>query len=227
MKLFNRSDENKNEQDSATQLERTTSRRALLRNSLVGATTLASATLLVSQSASAATRTATANNLSMEDAFQEIMKDEDAHVSYLKQALGSAARPKPKFKGLKQEDAAHFVKLSQVFENVGVGAYLLAAPAISSKAILGAAGSILTIEARHAGYLDALVGVPLSPNGAFDKPISQSQIVADVSPFIESLNGGSDPSKPLMNDIDILNFALLLEYLEATYYDINVPRFYN
>ncbi len=45
-------------------------------------------------------------------------------------------------------------------------------------------------------------------------------------PFIKSLNGGSDPSKPLQNDIDILNFALLLEYLEATFYDTNVPRFY-
>ena len=38
--------------------------------------------------------------------------------------------------------------------------------------------------------------------------------------------GGPDPSKPLTNDADILNFALLLEYLEATFYDINVPKFY-
>ena len=36
----------------------------------------------------------------------------------------------------------------------------------------------------------------------------------------------SDPSKPLKSDIDILNFALLLEYLEATFYDINVPIYY-
>ena len=28
------------------------------------------------------------------------------------------------------------------------------------------------------------------------------------------------------SDIDILNFALLLEYLEATFYDINVPIYY-
>lgn len=204
--------------------QRHPSRRALLRNSLIAATTVASASLLVTQTASAATRTAF--NLSADEAFEEIMRDENAHVSFLKHALGSAARPKPIFKGLEQDDVEDFIHLSQVFENVGVGAYLLAAPAISSKAVLGAAGSILTIEARHAGYLNALVGLPLSTNGAFDKPIPQATIVADVAPFIKSLNGGPDPSKPLMNDIDILNFALLLEYLEATFYDINVPKFY-
>lgn len=205
-------------------LKGTPSRRTLLRNSVVAATTVASASLLVTQTASAATKTAF--NLSTEDAFREIKSDEDAHVSFIKNALGSAARPKPSFKGLRQDDVEDFIALSQVFENVGVGAYLLAAPAISSKAVLGAAASILTIEARHAGYLNALVGKPLSTNGAFDKPIPQAQIVADVAPFIASLNGGPDPSKPLMNDVDILNFALLLEYLEATFYDINVPRFY-
>lgn len=205
-------------------LKGTSSRRALLRNSLVGATAVASASLLVTQTASAATKTAM--NLSTADAFEEIKRDEDTHVSYLKKALGSAARPKPNFKGLEQADVDHFMQLSRIFENVGVGAYLLAAPAISSKAILGAAASILTIEARHAGYLNALVGVRLSTNGAFDKPIPQAQIVADVAPFIKSLNGGPDPSKPLMNDIDILNFALLLEFLEATFYDVNVPKFF-
>lgn len=202
-----------------------TSRRTFLVSSIAGATAAVPATLLVAQSAHAAASSAAW--LSAEDAFQEIRRDEDDHVDFLKQALGSAARPKPSFKGLEQDDVNHFIQLSQVFENVGVGAYLMAAPAISSKGILAAAGSILTIEARHAGFLNALTGNPLSANGAFDKPLSQHQIVTDVLPFLASLNGGSDPSKPLKNDIDILNFALLLEYLEATFYDTNVPRFYH
>jgi hypothetical protein len=222
MNLFQPSNENSSELHTLKQ--GTSSRRAFLGRSLASAAVVVPASLLVSQTASAASRSAM--NLSTEQAFQEIKRDEDAHVSYLKEALGSAARPKPTFKHLKQSDVDNFVKLSQVFENVGVGAYLMAAPAISSKSTLAAAGSILTIEARHAGYLNALVGLPLSTNGAFDKPISQEQIVEDVSPFIASLNGGPDPSKPLTNDVDILNFALLLEYLEATFYDINVPKFY-
>ena len=213
------------EVQSSDLLQGISSRRAFLGRTLVSAAAVVPVSLLVSQTASAATKSAL--NLSARQAFREIRGDEDAHVSFLKQALGSAARPKPTFKGLEQSDVDAFVKLSQVFENVGVGAYLLAAPAISSKSTLAAAGSILTIEARHAGYLDALIGMPLSPNGAFDKPIPQAQIVKDVSPFIASLNGGRDPSKPLRNDVDILNFALLLEYLEATFYDINVPKFYS
>lgn len=201
------------------------SRRAFLMRSAAGAALAApAASLLLTQSVSAATRSS--HGLSAYDAFHEIKKDEDTHVSFLKQALGSYARPKPKFKNLRQSSTHAFIQLSQVFENVGVGAYLLAAPSISSKGYLAAAGSILTIEARHAGYLNSLLGLHLSTNGSFDKPIAQSEIVKDVMPFIASLNGGSDPSKPLKNDIDILNFALLLEYLEATFYDINVPKFY-
>jgi len=162
-------------------------------------------------------------------AFTEIMNDETAHVAFLQAALqkaGATVRPKPTFKGLAQPDMASFAKLSQVFENVGVGAYLMAAPAISSKAYLAAAGSILTIEARHAGFLDVLLSMPVSANGAFDKPITQADIVKDVSPFIESLNGGQDPSAALANDADILNFALLLEFLEAEFYTTNVPTLF-
>lgn len=158
--------------------------------------------------------------------FVEIQSDENGHVQFLQQALGSNARPKPSFKGLDAPDIQTFVKDSMTFENLGVGAYLMAAPAISSKDYLKAAGSILTIEARHAGFVDVLLGQPLSANGAFDKPIAQSDIVTAVTPFVASLNGGPDPSATLSSDTDILNFALLLEFLEAEFYNTNVPKFY-
>ncbi|HEX4206486.1 MAG TPA: ferritin-like domain-containing protein [Ktedonobacteraceae bacterium] len=161
--------------------------------------------------------------------FQEIMKDENDHVTFLKDALtkaGATPRPKPKFKSLEQTDMNAFARLSQVFENVGVGAYLMAAPALTSKVYLAAAASILTIEARHAGLLDSLLSKPISANGAFDKPLTQEAIVTHVTPFISNLNGGPNPASTLTSDAEILNFALLLEYLEAEFYNTNVPKFF-
>ena len=222
-------------------MQESASRRTFLRRSIVGATIVAPAGLLAAcgglattTGSPAATPTSAIKTGALalypvsgsKAAFTEIMSDENAHVTFLQGALKSAARPKPTFKGLEQADIQSFANLSQIFENVGVGAYLMAAPAISSKAYLAAAGSILTIEARHAGFLDVLLQKPISANGAFDKPLSQPEIVKDVSPFIVSLNGGSDPSGTLKNDVDILNFALLLEFLEAEFYNVNVPKFF-
>jgi hypothetical protein len=84
----------------------------------------------------------------------------------------------------------------------------------------------LTIEARHDGFVDFLLGQPLSENDAFDRPASHAEIITTVSPFIESLNGGPDPADELNNDLVILNFALLLGYLEAEFYGINVPNLF-
>jgi hypothetical protein len=163
---------------------------------------------------------------SSKQAFTEIMNDEDQHVQYLQGALKSAARPKPTFQKLEQTDTQAFASMAQQLENVGVGAYLMAAPALTSKDTLLAAGSILTIEARHAGFLNALLQKPLSANGAFDKPMTQAEIVSAVSPFIANLNGGADPAAKLKNDEDILNFALLLEFLEAEFYKANVTKLF-
>ncbi|MGH2514274.1 MAG: ferritin-like domain-containing protein [Ktedonobacterales bacterium] len=165
-------------------------------------------------------------SLSLNAAFQEIQTDENQHVAYLKNALGSAARPVPTFTGLDAPDVATFETLSYTFENVGVGAYLGAAASIKSMATLLAAAGIMDVEARHAGFLGFLTGKSLSPDGAFQKPLTQAQVVTAVSPFVAGVNGGPSPSGTLSSDADILNFALLLEYLESTFYNLNVPKFF-
>jgi hypothetical protein len=165
--------------------------------------------------------------------FRSIQAHENAHVAFLKKALGSSARPKPTFKNLEQRKIEQFFNISQALENTGVGAYLNATPAISSKGNLAAAASIALVEARHAGFLndfrdDALTFSPANSGNdpAFDAPLTPAQVRAAAGGFIANLNGGSAVDYTAGDDVSILNYALALEYLEAEFYNINVPKFF-
>jgi hypothetical protein len=167
--------------------------------------------------------------------FMAIQAHENAHVRFLENGLGAAARPMPTFQNLEKANVHEFLQMSVALENTGVGAYLGAAPIIAQRAYLAAAGSILTIEARHAGYLNVLANEIMTRNISgnnqdFETPLTQDEVVELAGPFIVNLNGGpplafSTTPSPA-NDIAILNFALALEYLEAEFYNINVPRFF-
>jgi Ferritin-like domain len=169
--------------------------------------------------------------------FQDIQGHENDHVDALVSALGSDARPKPTFQGLQQPDIGAFVFYSQGFENTGCGAYLGAAPYIQSRDYLAAAGSIALIEARHAGFLNWLRMDPLTggalddhTDNSFEQPLTAAQVASIAGAFVQSLNGGPpltySTTPSAANDVAILNFALALEYLEAEFYNINVPKFY-
>jgi hypothetical protein len=113
-----------------------------------------------------------------------VTKDENAHVAFLKRALGKKAvkRPKFDFKGT-NTNAGMFMATSQVLENTGVHAYSGQALNISSPAYVKAALSILTVEARHAsviGLLNVPSGAAIAPNGPFDTPLPASKVLADV-----------------------------------------------
>lgn len=105
---------------------------------------------------------------------------ENAHVAFLKKALGSAAvkRPKFNFKGT-TTNRAKFTATAQVLEDTGVAAYLGQVGNIKSKAILGAAGSILPIEARHAGWIRDINNVSGAPS-SFEGAKTKAQILAAV-----------------------------------------------
>lgn len=168
---------------------------------------------------------------SAREAFNDIRSHENDHVQKIKAILGSKARPKPTFKGLTTTSFDQFVTLSRTFENVGVGAYLGALPFITNKDYVAFAGSVALIEARHAGFLNVFSGKDVSlqaKNGvasAVDRPLTLSEVVTAVSPFIASLNGGPAASFTAGDDVSIVNFALLLEYLEAEFYNINVSKY--
>ncbi|MBA3914032.1 MAG: ferritin-like domain-containing protein [Acidobacteriales bacterium] len=83
--------------------------------------------------------------------------DEMNHVIYLRSTLGSAAVKKPAINldalGYGFANVNDFLKLGRQFEDVGVSAYLGAAPLIVSKTYLAAAGAILATEAQHSGQV--------------------------------------------------------------------------
>ena len=86
--------------------------------------------------------------------------DEMQHVEALEgtiKKLGGKPVSKPKF-NFEYSGTSGFLKLAETFENTGVSAYNGAAPSIKSKAILGAAGSIVQIEARHAAAIRRMNG---------------------------------------------------------------------
>jgi hypothetical protein len=113
--------------------------------------------------------------------------DEEAeHVAALTKAITAAGgKPvaKPRF-AFPVSNSAGFLKLAYVLENTGVGAYNGAGPALKNKQYLAAAGSIVQVEARHAAAIALLTGSPITPNGAFDKPLSKSQVLAKAGPLI-------------------------------------------
>ncbi len=115
-----------------------------------------------------------------------VRRHEDAHVKFLRKALGSKAVKKPRFnfRGTTY-NRLKFLNTAFVLENEGVAAYSGQGPRIKNEDYLKAAISILTIEARHAsafGLIRGRVGGPLgiTPNGAFDKPKSMHRVLSDV-----------------------------------------------
>ena len=114
--------------------------------------------------------------------------DEEAqHVAALTTAIKSAGG-----KPVKQPtfvfpvtNQASFLKLAYELENTGVGAYNGAGPSLTSKQLLAAAGSIVQVEARHAAAIALLTGAKITPNGAFDKPLSKAAVLKAAGPLIK------------------------------------------
>ncbi|HTR76374.1 MAG TPA: ferritin-like domain-containing protein [Solirubrobacterales bacterium] len=114
-----------------------------------------------------------------------LASDEKQHVEALEgtiKKLGGKPVAKPKF-DFEYDDTAGFLKLAETFEDTGVGAYNGAAPSIRSKEVLGAAGSIVQVEARHAAAIRLQNGQEPAPS-AFDPALEEKAVLKAVEPFI-------------------------------------------
>ncbi len=109
---------------------------------------------------------------------------ERVHVAFLRKALGSAAVKKPRFNFKNTTtDQDAFAATANVLEDTGVSAYLGQVGNIKTKSILQAAGTIVTVEARHAGWIREIRGnsqAPLPAPRSFDAPRTKGQILAAV-----------------------------------------------
>lgn len=117
--------------------------------------------------------------------YVEIAGHEASHVALLAGALGSAA-VQPCNYSFPYTDPKSFAALATVIENVGTSAYLGAASSIMTPAYVTVAGSILTTEARHQGWMSSAVDKQNPWSGPYDTPLGFSEVYTIAAAFITS-----------------------------------------
>jgi rubrerythrin len=119
---------------------------------------------------------------------KEFGSQESQHVAALEatiKKLGGKLPAKPKAK-FPLKDQKSILMLAATVENLGANAYLGQAGNIENKEVLAAALSIHTVEARHASVLNTVIGMDVTPDGAFAKPATAAEVLKAVKPFIQS-----------------------------------------
>ncbi len=123
---------------------------------------------------------AAGNNAALARFAEVVAEHEATHVTFLRRALGAAAIKRPTFDfGNAVTDQATFAQTAQVLEDTGVSAYLGQVGNIFQRGVLSAAGTIATVEARHAAWIRFINGATPAP-ADFDRPKSERAILRAV-----------------------------------------------
>lgn len=114
---------------------------------------------------------------------------EAAHVTFLRSVLGDQALFEtadlsfnPSGLNAVLSDRDTILNTAVTLEDVGVHAYNGAGPSLTNPTYLLAAGSIVSVEARHAGGVRALLGRPTTQPDS-DRLVSNDDLVASLNPF--------------------------------------------
>ena len=120
---------------------------------------------------------------------RELRDNETAHVDALTQTIKRLGAKPVKAPTVGFGDVftseRTFLKLAQTLEDTGVSAYNGAAPQIKSTEVLGAAGSIVQVEARHAALIRLMREQNPAPD-AFDAALDKQKVLDAVMPFVRS-----------------------------------------
>lgn len=126
--------------------------------------------------------------------LRDIRDHEIAHREFFKKALGRNRIPnlEPNFSAVSFGSRNSVLTTARTFEDLGVSAYNGGGQAIRNPKYLAAAGSIVSVEARHAAIIRDILD-PLSPAFAGDDVVDwsgldvarlPSQVLFAAAPFI-------------------------------------------
>ena len=124
----------------------------------------------------------------------DIRGHEVAHREFFKKALGAKRIPDlaVNFKAVDFNDRKSVLKTASTFEDLGVSAYNGGGAAIQNVKYLAAAGSIVSVEARHAAILrdmlntlsSSFAGDDVVDGSGLDVARAPSQVLPLAAPFI-------------------------------------------
>jgi len=118
--------------------------------------------------------------------FNQFNAEESAHIGVLTAAVRKlGGKPPTAPKTIFPLDTQEMIlSTASQLETVGAGAYLGQLDVIQSKSVLATALSIHTVEGRHAATLNQLLGHSPTPDGAFGRPITATDVQRQIQTFL-------------------------------------------
>ena len=115
----------------------------------------------------------------LRDFARTALGHERQHVAAIRNALGAGSLPEPAFDfGPRTRNADAFAQAAIELEDIAVAAYNGQATNLT-KGTLAAAATIVSVEARHAAWVRAIVGEVAAPDPV-DKPLTAAETAAGL-----------------------------------------------